>query len=331
MTSTTRRGALAAALGALALGRRSLAQGAAPPLSWPAERPVRLIVPLAAGGTSDFLARSLGNRLSELTGVTFVVENRTGGGGAVGWQAVARSAPDGTTIGLMDNALPIALALGRELGFDPRTELEPVSLLVNYAPVVVVSPSLPVTDLAGFVNYARQRPGELFFGSGGGGSSTHLQTELFQEVAGLRLNHVSYRGMAQAVTDLVGGRLQLLVSGVPTVLGQLRSGALRALAVGTEGPRLAVLPAVPSARETGLDFVVQSSFGIAAPRGTPAPTLARMQAAMAAALASPELRQRLEESGGAAVGSTPEEYRRAILEEAERWTRIVRERGIQAE
>ena len=312
-------------------GGRATAQPAAA-TPWPADRPVRIIVPLAAGGTADFMARSLAQRLQEVTGgLSFVVENRTGGGGAVAWQAAARSAPDGTTLAVVDNALPIAMALGRDLGFDPRTELEPVALMADFAPLVVVNPALPARNLGEFVAYARARPGELFYGSNGTGGVTHLHTELLQDVAGIRMNHVSYRGNAQAATDVAGGRLHVLVAVVPTVIGQLRGGSLRAIAVGTAEGRLQAVPEVPSAREQGVDFVNSAWFGLMAPRGVPPATVALMHAAITAAMAPPDFRSRIEENGGRVVAGAPEAFRRLVADDTALWSRIIREKNIKPE
>ncbi|MFT8242569.1 Bug family tripartite tricarboxylate transporter substrate binding protein [Roseomonas sp. BN140053] len=328
----TRRGAVAALLAAPALVRQAAAQGSGGGrAAWPADRPVRVIVPLAAGGTSDFLARSIGARLQEVTGQNFVVENRTGGGGAVGWQAAARAPADGTTVTVCDNALPLAVALNRDLGFDPKTELEPVTMLAEYAPILMVNPSLPVRDLKEFVAYAKERPGQLFYGSNGVGGVPHMQTELLQDVAGIRMNHVSYRGMAQAATDLVAGQVHLVIAVIPTILGQMRGGTLRAIAVGTDGARVAAAPDVPSAREQGIDFTSTSWFGMMAPRGTPPEMAGRMRSAVAAALDNADLRRRLDESGGVPVGGTPEALRQSIDSEITLWTRLVREKNIKLE
>jgi tripartite-type tricarboxylate transporter receptor subunit TctC len=324
----TRRGAalLLAAAPAL-LPRRSAAQAR---LAWPADRPVRIIVPLAAGGTADFLARHLANRLQELTGQSFVVENRTGGGGAVGWQAVARAAPDASTVLLTDNALAIATAAGRDLGFDPRNDLEPVSLLAQYPPLMMAGPSLPVQDLPGFVAYAKSRPGQLFYGSGGIGSVPHLQAELLQETAGIRLNHVSYRGMAQAVTDLLAGQLQFILPVYPTVAGQLRGGTLKPMAVGAVA-RLPALPDVPTAREMGIDFVHHAWFGLLAPRGTTPEALAAMQAVLAAAMGGQDFGRRLEETGATVPAADTATFRAAIAAEIALWSRVLREHNIRVE
>jgi len=327
----TRRAA-AWLLGAPALlPRRGLAQPAPGATPWPADKPVRLVVTLAAGGTADFLARSLAQRLQEITGNTFVVENRTGGSGAVGWQAAARAAPDATTLLVMDNSLPIAAAAGRDIGFNLARDLEPVWLLAQYAPIVLVNPSLPVTDLPGFVAYAKSRPGQLFYGSNGIGSVTHLQTELLQAATGIQMNHVSYRGMAQAATDLVAGQVQLMLPVYPTVAGQIRAGALKPLAVGTEGGRVPVMPEVRSAREQGIDFAEQTWFGLMAPRGMPPELLSGMQAALAAACAGDAFRRRLEEAGATVPDGKATPFRNTVAREVALWTRVLKEREIKIE
>ncbi|MFT8246066.1 Bug family tripartite tricarboxylate transporter substrate binding protein [Roseomonas sp. BN140053] len=331
--SLSRRAALTGTLALPFLANRAASQGRQPAghVTWPSNRPVRVIVPLAAGGTSDFLARSVGARLQEMTGQSFAVENRTGGGQAVGWQAGARAVPDGTTVTMCDNSLPLAVALGRDLGFDPRAELAPVTMLAEYAPILMVNPSLPVRDLREFVAYAKDRPGQLFYGSNGVGAIPHLQAELLQDVAGIRLNHVSYRGLAQAATDLMAGQIHLVIAAIPTILGQMRSGTLRAIAVATQGPRVPAAADVPSAREQGIDFTSTNWFGMMAPQGTPPDIVASMQTTIAAALGDPDLRRRIEESGGTPASSTPDDFRHSVDAEIASWTRIVREKNIKAE
>ncbi len=312
------------------LPRAGRAQGSARP-QWPADRPVRLIVPLAAGGTADFLARHLAARMQEITGQSFVVENRTGGGGTVGWQAVARAAPDATTVLVMDNSLSIAAAAGRELGFDARQDLEPVAMLAQFPPIMSVHPSLPVQDLPGFIEYAKARPERVFYGSGGIGSVPHLQVELLQSITGIRLNHVAYRGMAQAVTDLIAGQVQLIFPVFPTAAAQLRDGAIKPLAVGTASARIPALPNVPTAREQGVDFNNQAFFGMMAPRGTTPAQLAAMQAVVAAAAPDAAFRRRLEEMGALLPDASTPPFRTMLEDEVTLWTRLLRERGIKVE
>lgn len=322
---TRRAAALLLAAPAL-LPRRVRAQA-----PWPSDKPVRLVVTLAPGGTADFLARGLAQRLQEVTGLNFVVENRTGGSGAVGWQAAARAAPDAATLLVMDNSLPIAAAAGRDIGFNLARDLEPVWPLAQYAPIVVVNPALPVTDLRSFVDYAKARPGALFYGSNGIGSVTHLQTELLQAATGMRLNHVSYRGMAQAATDLVAGQVHVMLPVFPTVAGQIRGGALKPIAVSTEGPRIPALPEVPSAREGGIDFAEGTWFGLMAPRGTPREALATMRAALAAAASGEAYRRRLEESGATVPDGRASPFGDTVTREVALWTRVLRERNIAIE
>ncbi|WP_376096867.1 Bug family tripartite tricarboxylate transporter substrate binding protein [Roseomonas sp. CCTCC AB2023176] len=320
-----------AALGVLAApalaARDAWAQGR---VAWPSDKPVRIIVPLAAGGTADFLARLLAARLGDVTGLSFVVENRTGGSGAVGWLAGARAAPDGATLLMMDNSLPIGAAAGRELGFDARTDLEPLWLLAGFAPIVLVGAGSPARDLRGFVEFAKQRPEALFYGTNGIGSVTHLQTELLMEVTGMRLSHVPYRGMAQAVTDMIAGQIHLMLPVFPTVAGQVRSGAVRALAVGAE-VRTPALRDVPTAREAGVDFAQGTWFGLMLPRGTGAVAKAAMQGALAAAMGEAAFRARLEEAGATVPENTADSFARVFEAELALWPRVLRERNIRIE
>ncbi len=309
------------------LPRRALGQGRA---LWPSDKPVRIVVPLAAGGTSDFLARSLANRMQEATGQSFVVENRTGGAGAVGWQAGVRAAPDGTTLTVVDNALAISAAAGRDLGFDVRTDLEPLWLLALFAPIIVVAPNAPGRDLRGFVDHVKSRPDALFYGSNGIGSAVHLKTEVLLGVTGMRMGHVPYRGMAPATTDLIAGQIQMILPVFPTVSGQIRSGALRPLAVSAT-ERVPALPDVPTAREAGVDFAEQTWFGLVLPRGTPPEMRAAMHASLTAATTEETFRRRLEELGATVPANAPDTFRTTFTRELDHWPRVMRDRGIRIE
>lgn len=327
------RRVVAGALASPALLRAASAQGPATGpgrVAWPSDKAVRIIVPLAAGGTADFLARLLAARLGEVTGASFVVENRTGGSGAVGWLAGARAAADGATLLMMDNSLPISAAAGRDLGFDARADLEPLWLLAGFAPIVLVSAASPARDLRGFVEFAKARPDGLFFGTNGIGSVTHLQTELLMEATGIRLAHVPYRGMAQAVTDLIAGQIHLMMLVFPTVAGQVRSGAARALAVAAE-VRTPAMPDVPTVREAGFDFAQGTWFGLMVPRGTAASARSAMQAALGAAMSGEAFRTRLEEAGATVPANEAGTFAGVFARELELWPRVLRERNIRVE
>jgi len=314
---------------ALALARDASAQASA---NWPRERPVRVIITYPPGGTTDFVARTFARRLSEQLGQGFIVENRVGGGGSVGWAAAVRAPADGYTLLLVDNSLATAPPLMPQLGFDPLTDLTPISLLVDYASVFVVPNDLPARNWGEFVELTRRRGADqTFFGSMGVGSSPHLYSEMLQDVANFRMTHVPFRGMGPALTDLLAGRIQLLAAAPPTVLGALRSGTVRAIAVGTPGGRIPALPDVPTARELGLDFTYSYWYGLLGPRGLAPAITQRLQAEVRRALDTPELRDRFIEQGAIPVGGDGEALSRTMRAELERWTELIRAKDIRVE
>jgi tripartite-type tricarboxylate transporter receptor subunit TctC len=328
-----RRALLASAwpvLGSVAgLGRA--ARAATTVEAWPGSRQVKLIVPLAPGGTADVLARILSARVMEQSEGrgSIVIENRTGGGNAVGWQAAARAAPDGRTLLMTDNSLAMAVPLRRDLGFDPRSDLVPVSRIADLAPVFCVAANSPIRTLGDLLAAARARPGELFFGSGGNGSAPHLAAELLQQVADIRMTHVGYRGMAQAAQDLVTGRVQFAIAALPTVAGLLRDGGqIRIIAVGT-AERAPALPDVPTARESGLDYDLAFWFGLLAPQGTPPEVALGMSDVFARVAREPAVMARLEELGARVVAGPPDRFRAELAAEIAVWEKIVRERKIE--
>ncbi|MBI0539189.1 tripartite tricarboxylate transporter substrate binding protein [Roseomonas sp. KE2513] len=310
-------------------GRMLHAQGT----SWPGERQAKIIVPLAPGGTADLLARLIAQRLTERAEgrATVVVENRTGAGNAIGWAAAARAAPDGNTALFTDNSLAMAIPLRQEMGFDPRTDLVPVTRVADLAPVFCVPNESPYRTIGDLVAAAKARPEAINYGSGGNGSAPHLATEYFSHVAGIRMTHVGYRGMAQATQDLAGGRVSFIISTQPTVAGLLGAGSrIRIIAVGT-GSRHPALPDVPTVKEAGLHYELSFWFGLFAPKGTPPALVTAMQEAVAASVSDPASRRKMEEMGATFVLSTPDAFRADIATEAGLWSSIVRERQIRIE
>jgi tripartite-type tricarboxylate transporter receptor subunit TctC len=298
--------------------------------SYPA-KPVHLIVPAAAGGTIDILARTLSAKLAEGLGQPVVVENRPGAGTNIGMEAVVRAAPDGHTA--LIGGVPVATnrTLYSKLSFDPAKDLAPVSLLVTSGNVLVVNPSLPVSSVKELIAYARGRPGELHFGSPSTGSTPHLAGELFNSLAGLKMVHVPYKGAAQGLNDLVGGRLQLSFDNIPPAIPHIRSGKLRALAV-TAARRSPLLPELPTVAEAGLpDFDVSAWFGLLLPAATPGPVVQRLHAETVKALRDAGARERLERLGFEVVASTPAQFASLIGKDAVRWSRIIRESGAKAD
>lgn len=311
-----------------ALAAPGLAQAQA---AWP-DRPLRFIVPFPAGSTPDLTGRIMAAGIAQALGQPCVVENRSGAGGNIGTDAIAK-ASDGHTFGLSINApLSTASALYPNLPYDPLRDLIPVSLLVRGAQVLVVHPDLPARDLAGFAQAARSRPGAIAFGSVGAGSGGHLaMLDLADRLGGLDLLHVPYRGFPEATLDLVAGRIQAMMVTAAAVLAPLRGGQARALAT-TGSARFALLPETPTLAEFGLADA--ESYGwqvMVAPRATPPDRVARLHAAAVAALADAEGRSRLERAGFEVVGGAPEAAAAFLAAEAARWGGMIRRLGIRAE
>ncbi|HEY4252003.1 MAG TPA: tripartite tricarboxylate transporter substrate binding protein [Roseomonas sp.] len=298
---------------------------------WP-ERPVRFIVPFPAGSTPDLTGRAVAARLATAFGQPFVVENRTGAGGNIGTDFIAK-ATDGHVLGLSINGpLSTAPALYPNLPYDPARDLIAVSLLVRGAQALVVHPDLPTRDLAGFAAHARANPGAVAFGSVGAGSGGHLaMLDLAARLGGLDLLHVPYRGFPEATLDLVAGRIQAMLVTAAAVLPQLREGQARAL-VTTGGRRFPDLPTVPTLAELGIADA--ESYGwqvMVAPAATPAVRIARLAQEARAALADPQTRQHLQAVGFEVIGSGPEDATHFVAAEAARWGGLIRRLGIRAE
>lgn len=320
-----RRSLLAATAAALLAPALAHAQGAA----WPGNRQIRIVITYPPGGTTDFVARLFAQRLGEQTGGGFVVDNRSGGGGVIGWTNVVRSAPDGATLLLTDNSLATAPPLRPELGFDLRADLTPISALVDYPTVFVVPGNSPARTLRDVIEAQRGRAADQFFyGSMGAGSSPHLYTEHLQDLAGVRMTHVPYRGMGPAFADLLAGRVGLLIAAPPTVLGAVRDGRARAVAIGTAGGRIPALPDVPTAREQGFDFPYSFWYGLLGPRGMEPALVARIQEEIGKVLAAPEVRERFAQQGATVMSGRDEELRRVMDSDLARWSEVVRAKGI---
>ncbi|WP_431282396.1 Bug family tripartite tricarboxylate transporter substrate binding protein [Humitalea sp. 24SJ18S-53] len=311
-------------LGALAMPALAHAQTA-----WAPTRPMRFVVPFPAGGATDIVARVMADRMGEKFGQPVVVENRTGAGGNIGVEAVVRSAPDGHTI-LMGTTgtLTINPHLYANMGFSPATDLAPISMAFTTDSVLIVNPAVPAQNAAEFLALARARPGTLSYGSAGSGSSTHMVTELFRLVAGIQVQHVPYRGSAPALNDTVAGTVNFMMDQVPSALGQIQGGRVRALAI--TGPRRSrLLPDVPTMAEIGLPAAESTSWGsVMAPAGTPPAAIAALAAACAEVLAQPAVLERLATAGADGVSSTPAALAAFMASESTKWARVVREASI---
>jgi tripartite-type tricarboxylate transporter receptor subunit TctC len=301
---------------------------AAPAMAQAPQRPVRIIVPFAAGGSADVLARLTAQALSARWNQQVVIDNRLGAGGHIGAELVARSPGDGATLLLGSIGIHAASSVYRSLPYNPLTELTPVTLLAEFPNVIVVHPSVPAQNLRELVALARQRPGELSFGSAGNATSTHMAGELFMLASGARFQHVPYRGSSQALNDLMAGNIQLMFENLPTIPSVAREGRVRPLAI-TSAARSPALPDVPTAEEAGVPgYVATAWFTIAAPAATPPPLLAQLNADLRAVLAEPALRERFAQLGATPVGGSLDESRAFLAAETAKWSRVVSSANI---
>ncbi|MFM1988492.1 MAG: hypothetical protein RJA99_1449 [Pseudomonadota bacterium] len=328
-----RRRALALAAGAVLAASASRSDDAAAQQPqaggrWP-DRPVRLIVPYSAGGGGDTLARQLAPRLAERLGVAVNVENRPGAGGNLGTEGGLKAAPDGTTLVAISASYPCQAVISK-LSFDPLVDYTPISLLSREPGVLLVNPDFPAKTLREFVALAKAKPGALAYGSAGLGSQAHFNTEWMAFLAGVKLNHVPYKGTSQAFTDLLGGNIQTMFATPQFAVPLHRSGRTRVLAVaGTE--RLASLPDVPTFAEQGLAFEFWAWNGLIAPRDLPTGIAARLNAEVNAVLGSREVNEKLAADGVGAVGGAPERLSALIRQDVERWREIAQRAQIKAE
>jgi tripartite-type tricarboxylate transporter receptor subunit TctC len=311
------------AAAASALARPAHAQ----PSPFP-NRPVRIVVPFAAGGTADVLARLVGERLAAKWQQQVVVDNRPGAGGNIGAEQVARAPGDGHTLLLGTIGIHAASSIYARLPYNPDTDLAPVTVLAEMPNAIIVHPAVPARSLAELIELARRRAGELTFGSAGSGSSTHMAGELFLQVAGVQMTHVPYRGSSAALNDLVAGSIQVMFENVPTVPPLAQAGSVRALAVTSAEP-VAALPGVKPAVEAGLPgYVATAWMTLAAPASVPAPLLERLNADTVAVLNEPAMGERLAQLGALKRGFSIEESRRFFAEETRKWVRVIQTANI---
>jgi tripartite-type tricarboxylate transporter receptor subunit TctC len=295
-------------------------------------KPIRLVVPFPAGGTTDILARAAAQRLTETTGQPVVVDNRPGAGGNIGAELVAKSAPDGYTL-LMGTVGTHAInaSLYARMPFDHMRDFAPVILVAGVPNVLVVNPSVPANSVQELIAYGKANPGKLNFASSGSGTSIHLAGELFKTMSGVQMTHVPYKGSAPALADLIGGQVQLMFDNLPSALPQIKAGKLRALAV-TSAQRSAALPDVPTVAEGGLPgFDATSWFGILAPAGTPKDIIAKLNGEVAKWLASAEAKEKLASQGAIAAGQSPEDFTRHIAAETAKWQKVVKDSGAKVD
>jgi len=317
----TRRLALAAAITA------TLAAGPALADTWPAKS-VRIVVPFPPGGGTDIIAREVSQKVAANTGWTFVIDNKPGAGGNLGVDTAAKAPADGYTLVLGQTSnLAINPTLYPKLPYNPQKDLAPISLIASAPLVIVVPTTSPYKTLADLVAAAKAKPGEINFASPGNGTVAHLTGEQFQKAAGIKFQHVPYKGANQALNDVIGGQVQLYVSSVPSVLQQIRSGKLRPLAV-TSAKRVDDIPQTPTVGESGYKgFDASTWFGLLAPAGTPKEVIARLNTEFNKALQQPDLRKRLGDEGADPLGGTAEQFADLIRDDIVRWGKTVRESG----
>ena len=312
------------------------AQTAAPAGGWPT-KPVRIVVPFAAAGTTDILARALAPELGKAFGQTFFIDNKPGAGGNVGADAVAKSSPDGYTL-LMGTVgtQSINAALYPKMPFDPARDLVPITLMAGVPNVLVMNPAKAhaygIANVADLIRYARANPGKLNMASSGNGTSIHLSGELFKSMTGSYMVHFPYKGSGPALLDLIGGTMDLMFDNLPSALPQIKGGKLIALAV-TSAQRSTALPDVPTIAEAGplKGFEASSWFGLLAPAGTPADIINRLQQETAKALGTPALKERLLAQGAIPSGMSPAEFTRFIAAETKKWTQVVKVSGAKVD
>lgn len=307
----------------------ALAQGAF--AQYPA-KPIRLVVPFPAGESVDATARLVGQSWSAALGTQIVVDNRGGAGGTIGSELVAKSAPDGYTL-LWGNSGPLAIGPGlyKKLGYDVAKDFAPVSLVATLPFVLFASPKLPVNSAVELLSYAREHPGELNFGSTGVGSGLHLIGELFKSEAGIDIVHVPYKGVAQALPEIMSGKVQLAFNTIPAFLPHVKAGRLKALLI-TATSRSPLLPDVPTTVEIGLPGVLGMGWhAVVAPAGVPRSVLDTLNLSLVETLAKPEVRSALIAQGAQPVGSSPEDLQMFMVDEAKKWARVIRASGASAE
>ncbi|OUL98857.1 Bug family tripartite tricarboxylate transporter substrate binding protein [Variovorax sp. JS1663] len=295
-------------------------------------RPIKLIVPFPAGGGTDIIAREVANKVATQQGWTLVVDNKPGSGGNLGVDAAAKAAPDGYTIVLGQTSnLAINPTLYTKLPYNPQKDLAPVGLVASSPLVLVVAADSPYKTLADVIAAGKARPEAINYASSGSGTVAHLAVEQFQKVAGVKFTHVPYKGAAQGVTDLIGGQIQLYMSSIPTLIGHIRNGKMRAIAV-TSDKRVNDLPTVPTIAESGYKgFEAVTWFGIAGPAAMPKDAVVKLNSAFNKALQDAEVKKKLEGQGADVLGGTPEQFGKLIQDDIVRWGKVVKDSGAKVD
>jgi tripartite-type tricarboxylate transporter receptor subunit TctC len=313
-----------------AIGLSAIASiGSASALDYPT-RPVRWVVGYPPGGATDIIARLIGQRLSERLGQQFVIENKPGAGNNIATESVVNAEPDGYTVLLVNPANYVNTSLYANLKFNFPRDIAPIASFNRVPNVMTVGKDVTAKTVAEFIEYVKANPGKVNMASSGNGTSVHLSGEMFMAMTGTKMQHVPYRGAAPAITDMLGGQVQVIFDNMPSIIQHIRSGALRALAV-TTTQRSSQLPDTPTVAETVPGYEASALFGMGAPKNTPKEIIARLNAEINAILAEPEMKKRLVELGGEPLIQTPEKFGADIVAETEKWKKVVEFAGLKVE
>lgn len=293
-------------------------------------KPIKWIVPYPPGGTTDLLARLMGQHLSTKLGQQVIIENRAGGGNNIGTEMSVKAPADGYTWHLVNPANAINATLYPKLNFNFLEDMAPVAGIIRVPNVMTVTKNFPAKTVQEFIDYGKKNPGKINMASSGAGTSVHLSGELFKYMTGIDMKHVPYKGAGPAITDLIGGQVDVLFDNMPSIIGHIRSGSVRALGV-TSAQRSPALPDVPSVSETVPGYEASAWFGVAVPKGTPPAVIARINREVNAALADPTMKAKLADLGGVPIGGTPEDFWKIHRMETEKWAKIVQFSGAKAD
>jgi tripartite-type tricarboxylate transporter receptor subunit TctC len=331
LTAAASRRLIGIAAIAFLAGATLMAHSTASAQAYPS-RPIKLIVPFPAGGGTDLVAREVANKVAVANGWSIIIDNKPGSGGNLGVDAAAKAPADGYTLVLGQTSnLAINPTLYAKLPYNPEKDLTPIVEVASAPLVLVVAADSPYKTLADVVAAAKAKPESLNYASSGSGTVAHLATEMFQKTAAVKFTHVPYKGAAQGSTDLIGGQIQMYMSSVPTLIGYVKNGKMRALAV-TSAKRTADLPSVPTVAESGFKgFEAVTWFGVAGPAGLPKDVVAKLNGAFNKALQDPEVRKKLASQGADALGGTPEQFAKLIHDDIGRWGKIVKESGAKVD
>ena len=293
-------------------------------------KPIRLVVPFAPGASNDTLSRATALVMGPMLGQGFVVDNRPGAGAMIGAEHVARSDPDGYTILTIQTSFTTNAAVRAKMSYDVFSDFAYIGIMAKSPMIVVVHPSMPIKSVKELVALARKRPGELNYGSSGTGGSNHLTTELFAKLAGIRIVHVPYKSIGPALTELIGGQVEMVITTLPSALVQVKAGRLKALGVAS-AQRSAFAPEIPTITEGGVPYVSEQFWGLAAPGKTPSDIVNRLAETLRKALQAPQLKEQFAREGGEVVPMTQEEFAKFVFADVNRWRQIVKDIGMKLE